>query len=129
MIETARWWLALAAVNGLMAVAAGGVRRARRLRIRRSRSGSAPARSISSCTPRRGLACFSLLRAEIGPAAWAGWLFGVGGLVFGGSLYLMALTGARVLGAVTPIGGFLMILGWAALIWGAVAGMAVSGGR
>jgi uncharacterized membrane protein YgdD (TMEM256/DUF423 family) len=34
----------------------------------------------------------------------------------------------RVLGAVTPIGGVLMIIGWAALIWGAVAGMAASGG-
>ena len=38
----------------------------------------------------------------------------------------MALTGVRVLGAVTPIGGVLLILGWAALIYGAVAGMVVS---
>ena len=75
------------------------------------------------------MACFSLLRAEVGPAAWAGWLFGWGGLIFGGSLYIMALTGAKVLGAVTPIGGLFMILGWAALIWGAVAGMVVSGPR
>jgi uncharacterized membrane protein YgdD (TMEM256/DUF423 family) len=56
------------------------------------------------------------------PAGLAGWLFGLGGLVFGGSLYIMALTGARVLGAVTPIGGLLMILGWIAVIWAAIVG-------
>ena len=128
MIETARWWLALAAVNGLMAVAAGafGAHGASDPQVKEWLRTGAQYQLVHAAA---GLTCFSLLRAEIGPAAWAGWLFGVGGLVFGGSLYLMALTGARVLGAVTPIGGFLMILGWAALIWGAVAGMAVSGGR
>jgi uncharacterized membrane protein YgdD (TMEM256/DUF423 family) len=35
-----------------------------------------------------------------------------GALLFGGALYLIALTGARWLGAVAPIGGSLMILGW-----------------
>ena len=128
MIETARWWLALAAVNGLMAVAAGafGAHGASDPQVKEWLRTGAQYQLVHAAA---GLACFSLLRAEIAPAAWAGWLFGVGGLVFGGSLYLMALTGARVLGAVTPIGGLLMILGWAALIWGAVAGMAVSGGR
>lgn len=43
----------------------------------------------------------------------AGWLFTVGILVFGGSLYALALTGARWLGAVTPIGGACFIAGWA----------------
>ena len=77
----------------------------------------------------RGWPAFPCCGPRSGPAAWAGWLFGLGGLVFGGSLYLMALTGVRVLGAVTPIGGVLLILGWAALIYGAVAGMVVSGPR
>lgn len=43
----------------------------------------------------------------------AGWLFTAGILVFGGSLYLLALTGARWLGAVTPIGGACFLAGWA----------------
>ena len=47
--------------------------------------------------------------------AAAGWLFVAGIVIFSGSLYLMALTGARWLGAVTPIGGLAFILGWVAL--------------
>ncbi|HSM08336.1 MAG TPA: DUF423 domain-containing protein [Gemmatimonadota bacterium] len=43
----------------------------------------------------------------------AGWLFTAGILVFGGSLYALALTGARWLGAVTPIGGACFLAGWA----------------
>ena len=40
-----------------------------------------------------------------------------GTTIFSGSLYAMALSGARWLGAVTPIGGLLMIAGWAWLAW------------
>jgi uncharacterized membrane protein YgdD (TMEM256/DUF423 family) len=45
----------------------------------------------------------------------AGWLFTAGVLVFSGSLYVLVLTGHRWLGAVTPIGGLALILGWALL--------------
>ena len=38
-------------------------------------------------------------------------------MIFAGTLYLMALGGPRWLGAVTPIGGSLMILGWIVLAW------------
>lgn len=48
-------------------------------------------------------------------ANYAGWLFVVGILIFSGSLYLMALTGARWLGAITPIGGVAFIAGWLCL--------------
>jgi uncharacterized membrane protein YgdD (TMEM256/DUF423 family) len=48
-----------------------------------------------------------------GPA----WLFVAGGLVFAGTLYLMALGLPRWLGAVTPIGGTLLIVGWLWLAW------------
>jgi uncharacterized membrane protein YgdD (TMEM256/DUF423 family) len=48
----------------------------------------------------------------------AGWLFIAGTLVFSGSLYILALTGARWLGAVTPLGGVAFIAGWLALAWG-----------
>lgn len=44
-------------------------------------------------------------------------LLGGGTLIFSGSLYLMALTGERWLGAVTPLGGAAMIAGWALLAW------------
>lgn len=43
---------------------------------------------------------------------WAGWLMFAGIVIFSGSLYVLALTGARWLGAVTPFGGVAFILGW-----------------
>ena len=44
-------------------------------------------------------------------------LLGLGTLIFSGSLYLMALTDMRWLGAITPVGGLLMIAGWILLAW------------
>lgn len=49
---------------------------------------------------------------------WAGWLFIGGIVVFSGSLYLLALTGHRWLGAITPLGGVALLAGWGALAWG-----------
>jgi uncharacterized membrane protein YgdD (TMEM256/DUF423 family) len=52
------------------------------------------------------------------PGPWvtsAGWLFVAGTVLFSGSLYLLALTGVRALGAITPFGGLAFILGWLAL--------------
>ncbi len=123
MIDGARWWLALAGINGLMAVAAGafGAHGVSDPAVKDWLRTGAQYQLTHAVA---GLVCFSLLRAEVGQAAWAGWLFGLGGLLFGGSLYLMALTGVRVLGAVTPIGGVLLLLGWAAVIYGAAAGAA-----
>lgn len=43
--------------------------------------------------------------------------FLAGVLVFSGSLYVLALTGQRWLGAITPIGGLLFLAGWAWLAW------------
>jgi len=47
----------------------------------------------------------------------AGWAFATGILLFSGSLYLLALTDIRWLGAVTPLGGTAFLLGWGALAW------------
>jgi len=52
----------------------------------------------------------------------AGGAFALGVLIFSGSLYALALSGVRGLGAITPIGGVLLIVGWAPLLWGAVTG-------
>jgi uncharacterized membrane protein YgdD (TMEM256/DUF423 family) len=56
------------------------------------------------------------------PVRAAGWLFIGGTLLFSGSLYLLALTGARWLGAITPLGGLLLLVGWAAFGIGIVKG-------
>ena len=45
-----------------------------------------------------------------------GWLFTAGIVLFSGSLYALALSDIRILGAVTPIGGLLFLAGWAALL-------------
>jgi uncharacterized membrane protein YgdD (TMEM256/DUF423 family) len=45
------------------------------------------------------------------------WLLALGTLIFSGSLYVLALTNARWLGMVTPVGGVLMIAGWVCLAW------------
>ena len=46
----------------------------------------------------------------------AGWAFTAGIVVFAGSLYALAISGVRVLGAITPIGGVAFLVGWAALV-------------
>ena len=54
------------------------------------------------------------------PESTAQWVCGLllaGILIFSGSLYLLALTGLRVLGAVTPVGGASFIAAWVALAW------------
>ena len=45
----------------------------------------------------------------------SGWLFLVGIILFSGSLYLLAVTGVRVLGAITPFCGVAFLLGWGCL--------------
>ena len=45
----------------------------------------------------------------------SGWLFMAGTVLFSGSLYAMALTGVRALGAITPLGGVCFIAGWACI--------------
>jgi uncharacterized membrane protein YgdD (TMEM256/DUF423 family) len=69
---------------------------------------------------------FALLAAAWGWARWqrraftaAGALFVAGILLFSGSLYLLALTGVRALGIVTPFGGVALLAGWLCLGWGA----------
>ena len=49
-----------------------------------------------------------------------GWLLLIGILVFSGSLYALALSGNRILGAITPIGGVAFILGWLVLAYEAL---------
>jgi uncharacterized membrane protein YgdD (TMEM256/DUF423 family) len=63
------------------------------------------------------LAVLAVLGAGARGAKLPAWLFLAGAAVFSGSLYLMALTGMRWLGAVTPIGGLSMLAGWACFAW------------
>ncbi len=51
----------------------------------------------------------------------AGIAFIAGVVIFSGSLYALALSGVKVLGAVTPIGGLAFLIGWGALAYAATA--------
>jgi uncharacterized membrane protein YgdD (TMEM256/DUF423 family) len=48
-------------------------------------------------------------------ATWAGWLMVAGIAVFSGTLYILAVTGVRWLGAITPLGGTALLAGWVLL--------------
>jgi uncharacterized membrane protein YgdD (TMEM256/DUF423 family) len=54
--------------------------------------------------------------------AWAGWLFVAGIALFSGSLYALALTGVKNFGAVTPIGGIALLIGWLVVAWTVATG-------
>jgi uncharacterized membrane protein YgdD (TMEM256/DUF423 family) len=47
--------------------------------------------------------------------AWVSWLLFAGIILFSGSLYVLAITGVRALGAVTPFGGLCFIAAWVVL--------------
>ena len=61
------------------------------------------------------IALVALAAVDLPGRRLAAAMLGAGVLIFSGTLYAMALTDARWLGAVTPLGGSLMILGWLAL--------------
>jgi len=99
----------LAALSGAIAVAAGAFG---------AHGASGPAvewlKTGSHYQLIHAVAALVALRVDArGPA----WLFVVGGAVFAGTLYLMAVGAPRWLGAVTPIGGALLIGGWLWFAW------------
>lgn len=51
--------------------------------------------------------------------ALAGWSFLIGTILFSGSLYLLAVSGHKWLGAITPLGGLAFLVGWFAIAAGA----------
>jgi uncharacterized membrane protein YgdD (TMEM256/DUF423 family) len=64
-----------------------------------------------------GVALLMLHFPETLLLGWVAWLLVAGLVLFSGSLYLLALTGQRWLGAVTPVGGVAFIAAWALLAW------------
>ena len=103
---------ALAALNGLLAVAVGA--------FGAHAMTDPQAKTWVTTGAVYGLAHAAAALAVMTRAPAAAWSMTLGALVFSGTLYLMALGLPRWLGAVTPIGGVLMIAGWALLIWHAL---------
>jgi uncharacterized membrane protein YgdD (TMEM256/DUF423 family) len=124
-----RTFLALGAASGLLGVAAGAFG-AHALKARLSPDMLAVFETGARYQMYHALALVAAAWAAgrfPGPAAsWSGWLFVAGTVLFSGSLYALALSGIRWLGAVTPIGGVAFLGGWAALALAALRGGARS---
>lgn len=112
-------WMLIGAIYGLLGVAAGAFG-AHALRGRLSEDMLAIYRTAVEYQFWHALALLAVgLLARQAAGAWltaSGVAFTLGVLVFSGSLYMLALSGIRVLGAVTPLGGLALIVGWACLI-------------
>ncbi|WP_155592430.1 DUF423 domain-containing protein [Lysinibacillus cavernae] len=63
-----------------------------------------------------GLLMSSKILGEVKQLNLAGIFFNLGIVFFSGSLYVLAISGVKVLGAITPIGGVLFLAGWLLII-------------
>lgn len=119
-----RLWICAAAVNGLLAVALGAHATHSLLgRVEPERIAWIEVGSDYGMAHGLALIGIALLWGQAPPRSLqlAGWGFLAGTLLFSGALYVMGMTGLRALGAVTPVGGILLLGGWAALFvygWG-----------
>jgi uncharacterized membrane protein YgdD (TMEM256/DUF423 family) len=116
-----RLFATLGAVSGLLAVAAGAFG-AHALRARLSAELLAAFETGARYQLYHALAllfvAWATTRWPGPPVRAAGWLFVAGTVIFSGSLYVLALTGARGVGAATPVGGLAFLAGWASLALG-----------
>ncbi|WP_281784199.1 DUF423 domain-containing protein [Sinimarinibacterium flocculans] len=123
---TPAFWLALGAVYGFLGVALGAFG-AHALKTRLSAELLAVWKTAVEYQMYHALALLGvgLLLRQLGtsaPLQWAGAGFALGVLLFSGSLYALCLSGVRVLGAITPFGGMLLLAGWALLLVAALRG-------
>jgi uncharacterized membrane protein YgdD (TMEM256/DUF423 family) len=113
-----RIFFALGAVSGFISVAAGAFG-AHALRGRLTPEYLGIFETAARYQMYHGLAllavAWAITRGTGGMAQWAGWLFVTGTVLFSGSLYGLALTGIRWLGAITPLGGVAFLAGWLCL--------------
>ena len=113
-----RTWLGIAALNGGLAVIAGAFA-AHGLKAHYS----ADALSVFETGARYHMYhALAMAMASFVPARRAAIAFLAGIVLFSGSLYVLALTGITILGAVTPTGGLCFIAGWVLLAWSAFKG-------
>ena len=115
-------WLFIAAVNGALAVLAGAFAAhalAQRLEPRMLGVVNTGAHYHLSHARALGVAALAARGAARMQAEVAALLFLIGILLFSGSLYMLALTGVRFFGFITPLGGIAFVLGWAMLAWAA----------
>lgn len=114
-----RTWLIVAALNGFIAVASGAFG-AHGLKQRLTPDLLAIFETGARYQMYHALALLAVAwLASVKPGSLvtaAGIAFTVGIVLFSGSLYALALSGIKVLGAITPFGGLAFLAGWALIV-------------
>lgn len=125
-MSTARLWIAIAAVAGMLGVMLGAFG-AHALRSRLSADHYTVYQTAVQYHFWHALALLGvgLLMSQWPQAAmlrWSAFAMTLGLVLFCGSLYALALTGIRTFGMVTPLGGATWIVAWALLAWAVLRG-------
>lgn len=124
MTSLARWAIVAGAILGGVAVA-GGAFGAHGLKTVLEASGQAAnwetaARyALVHAVALVAVGLLAAVRPDAPGLAMAAWCFLAGTLIFSGCLATLALTGVKILGAIVPIGGLLLIAGWLCLAFAA----------
>jgi uncharacterized membrane protein YgdD (TMEM256/DUF423 family) len=113
------FWAATCAINAFLAIACGAFgAHALKRRLDDERLAVFETGARYHMYHALALIAVSWLATTRGAAAdTAGALFLAGIVLFSGSLYALALSGVRKLGAITPLGGLCFLLGWADFAW------------
>ncbi len=115
-----RLWICAAAVNGFLALALGAhAAHSLRGRVDPELVGWVEVGADTGLAHALALLGVGLLAGRTARPRMtlrlAGWGFLVGSVLFSGVLYVMGVTGSRALGPIVPVGGVLLMAGWAAL--------------
>ena len=110
-----RKWLFIAGINGALAVLAGafGAHALGDRPYATAFTTGAHYHLVHAVA--MGIAALAARGAAKARAQWAARLFLAGIVLFSGSLYALTLTGVRIIGVVTPLGGLALIAGWVLL--------------
>jgi uncharacterized membrane protein YgdD (TMEM256/DUF423 family) len=111
-----RSWIRLAAISGLISVAAGAFA-AHGATDPAARDLLRTGAQYQAVHALATLAWAALSAADRTRGGWTPALFLGGSALFSGSLYALALGAPKLAGAVTPLGGLLFLAGWASLAW------------
>lgn len=117
------FWAATGAINALVAIACGAFgAHALKRRLDSERLAVFETGARYHMYHALALIAVSWLATTRGEAAnIAGAFFLAGIVLFSGSLYALALSGVRKLGAITPLGGVCFLVGWADFAWVAIS--------
>ena len=116
-------WLAIAAINGMISVAAGafgvhGLEERLTPEMLANFETGARYHMYHALAMLLTAAAAPHISAGTGRAACVSFLVGI--MLFSGSLYVLSITGVKQLGMITPLGGVAFLIGWALLAWAAL---------